>query len=91
VNSFEIGAKNNIDNRIKLASSNLLHPAGTTFSSTVVPPVCQISFISNLGQATAKGIDIQAEVALTDTFTLEVATGLHRGRATHQGFETLCC
>jgi iron complex outermembrane receptor protein len=81
VNSFEIGAKNNIDNRIKLASS-VYYIRWNNIQQTVVPPVCQISFISNLGQATAKGIDIQAEVALTDTFTLEVATGYTEARYT---------
>jgi outer membrane receptor protein involved in Fe transport len=81
VNSFEIGAKNNIDNRFKLASS-VYYIRWNNIQQTVVPPVCQISFISNLGQATAKGIDIQAEVALTDTFTLEVATGYTEARYT---------
>ena len=81
VNSFEIGAKNNIDNRVKLASS-VYYIRWNNIQQTVVPPVCQISFISNLGQATAKGIDIQAEVALTDTFTLEVATGYTEARYT---------
>jgi outer membrane receptor protein involved in Fe transport len=81
VNSFEIGAKNNIDNRIRLASS-IYYIRWNNIQQTVVPPVCQISFISNLGQATAKGIDIQAEVALTDTFTLEVATGYTEARYT---------
>jgi len=41
----------------------------------VVPPICQISFITNLGQAVAKGADIQAEIALTDNFTAEFSAG----------------
>jgi len=45
------------------------------FNKTVIPPVCQISFISNLGTAVAKGFDIQAEIALTDAFTVELSTG----------------
>jgi iron complex outermembrane recepter protein len=49
---------------------------------TVVPPVCQISFISNLGQAVAKGFDIQAEIAVTDAFTVELATGYTDARYT---------
>src|SRR6266404_985223 len=52
VNSFEIGAKNNIDNRIKIASS-VYYIRWNNIQQTVVPPVCQISFISNLGQAVA--------------------------------------
>ena len=53
VNSFELGAKNNIDNRIKLASS-LYYIRWNNIQQTVIPPICQISFIDNLGQATAK-------------------------------------
>jgi outer membrane receptor protein involved in Fe transport len=49
---------------------------------TVIPPVCQISFISNLGTAVAKGVDIQAEIALTDSFTVELATGYTDARYT---------
>src|ERR1700680_5189426 len=81
VNSFEVGAKNNIDNRIKIASS-IYYIRWNNIQQTVVPPVCQISFISNLGQAVAKGVDIQAEVALTDAFTLELATGYTEARYT---------
>jgi iron complex outermembrane receptor protein len=82
VNSFEVGAKNNIDNRIKIASS-IYYIRWNNIQQTVVPPTCQISFISNLGQAVAKGIDIQAEVALTDAFTLELASGYTDARYTH--------
>jgi iron complex outermembrane receptor protein len=81
VNSFEVGAKNNIDNRFKIASS-IYYIRWNNIQQTVVPPICQISFIANLGQATAKGMDIQAEFALTDTFTLELATGYTDARYT---------
>jgi outer membrane receptor protein involved in Fe transport len=81
VDSFEVGAKNNIDNRIKLASS-LYYIRWNNIQQTVIPPVCQISFIDNLGQATAKGIDLQAEFAVTDDFTAEVATGYTQARYT---------
>ena len=81
VNSFEVGAKNNFDNRVKLASS-LYYIRWNNIQQTVVPPICQISFISNLGQATAKGIDLQAEFAVTDQFTVELATGYTDARYT---------
>jgi len=81
VNSFEVGAKNNIDNRIKIASS-IYYIRWNNIQQTVVPPICQISFIANLGQATAKGMDIQAEIALTDTSTLQPATGYTDARYT---------
>jgi iron complex outermembrane receptor protein len=81
VNSFEIGAKNNFDNRVKLASS-IYYIRWNNIQQTVVPPTCEISFIANLGTAVAKGFDLQAEVAITDSFTVELATGYTDARYT---------
>ena len=81
VHSFEIGAKNNFNNRVKIASS-LYYIRWNNIQQTVVPPVCQISFIDNLGTAVAKGVDLQAEVALTDDFTAEFSTGYTDARYT---------
>jgi iron complex outermembrane recepter protein len=81
VNSFEVGAKNNFDNRVKISSS-LYYIRWNNIQQTVVPPICQISFIANLGTAVAKGGDIQAEIALTDNFTVEVSTGYTDARYT---------
>jgi iron complex outermembrane recepter protein len=81
VDSFEIGAKNNFDNRVKIASS-IYYIRWNNIQQTVVPPVCQISFITNLGQAVAKGADIQAEIAMTDAFTAEISAGYTDGRYT---------
>ena len=72
VNSFEVGAKNNIDNRVKIASS-VYYIRWNNIQQVVVPPICQISFISNLGQAVAKGADFQGEFAVTDSFTVELS------------------
>src|SRR5205823_14678412 len=44
--------------------------------------VCQISFIDNLGTAVAKGADLQADIALTDRFTVELAAGYTDARYT---------
>jgi outer membrane receptor protein involved in Fe transport len=81
VNSFEVGAKNNFDNRIKIASS-IYYIRWNNIQQTVVPPICQISFIANLGQAVAKGADIQVEWAVTDNFTAELAAGYTDARYT---------
>jgi outer membrane receptor protein involved in Fe transport len=81
VNSFEIGAKNNLDNRVKLASS-IYYIRWNNIQQTVVPPICEISFIDNLGYATAKGADLQADIAVTDDFTVELATGYTDARYT---------
>ncbi len=81
VDSFEIGAKNNFDNRVKIASS-IYYIRWHNIQQTVVPPICQISFITNLGQAVAKGADIQGEIALTDALTAEVSAGYTDARYT---------
>jgi len=79
VNSYEIGAKNNFNNRVKLASS-IYYIKWNNIQQTVVPPVCQISFIANLGQAAAKGVDFEADVAVTEKFSLELAAGYTEAR-----------
>jgi iron complex outermembrane receptor protein len=81
VNSYEVGAKNNFNNRFKLASS-IYYIKWKNIQQTVVPPVCQISFIANLGAATAKGIDVQADIAVTDNFTMELSAGYTDARYT---------
>jgi iron complex outermembrane recepter protein len=81
VNSFEVGAKNNIDNRIKIASS-IYYIHWNNIQQTVVPPICQISFIANLGQAVAKGFDVQVDAAITDNLTAQLAAGYTDARYT---------
>jgi iron complex outermembrane recepter protein len=81
VDSYEIGAKNNIDNRIRIATS-VYYIKWHNIQQSVVPPVCQISFIDNLGEATAKGADIQAEIAVTDAFSTELTAGYTEARYT---------
>ena len=81
VDSFEVGAKNNFNNRVKIASS-VYYIRWNNIQQTVIPPVCQISFIANLGEAVAKGADLQAEVAMTDNLTLELSAGYTDARYT---------
>ncbi len=81
VNSYEIGAKNNFDNRVKIASS-IYYIQWHNIQQTVIPPICQISFIANLGQAVAKGADIQGEIAATSAFAIEFTAGYTEARYT---------
>ena len=81
MNSYEVGAKNNFNNRVKLASS-VYYIKWNNIQQTVVPPVCQISFIANLGQAAAKGVDFQADVGVTERLSLELAAGYTEARYT---------
>jgi iron complex outermembrane recepter protein len=81
VDSYEIGAKNNISNRIRIASS-LYYIKWNNIQQVVVPPICQISFISNLGRAVSKGIDLEVEASLTNSLLLNVAAGYNQARYT---------
>ena len=81
VDSYEIGAKNNFDNRVKIATS-VYYITWHNIQQTVVPPSCQISFIANLGQAVAKGADLQGELAVTSAFSAEFSAGFTSARYT---------
>jgi iron complex outermembrane receptor protein len=81
VNSYEIGSKNNIANTVRIASS-VYYIRWNDIQQTVIPPICQISFIDNLGRAVAWGGDIQADVAITSAFTAELAVGYTDARYT---------
>jgi iron complex outermembrane receptor protein len=74
VNSFEVGAKNNIENIFRLASS-VYYIKWNNIQQNVVPPICQIQFTDNLGNAVSKGFDLQADVLLTDAVSIESSFG----------------
>ncbi|HEY6824996.1 MAG TPA: TonB-dependent receptor, partial [Steroidobacteraceae bacterium] len=81
VDSFEIGAKNNLNNRIRIASS-VYYIKWNNIQQVVVPPICEISFISNLGKAVSKGIDLEVQASLTDSLALDLAAGYNSARYT---------
>jgi outer membrane receptor protein involved in Fe transport len=81
VHSFEVGSKNNIGGRLRLATS-LYYIRWNNIQQTVVPPICQISFITNLGRAIAKGADIQVEWQATDALSAELTAGYTDARFT---------
>ena len=85
VQSYEAGAKNNFDNRIRIASS-VYYIKWHNIQQTVLPPICQISWIQNLGEAVAKGADVQAEFAVTDAFSAEVSAGYTSARYIKDSF-----
>ncbi len=85
VQSFEVGSKNNFDNRIRIASS-VYYIKWHNIQQTVLPPICQISWIQNLGEAVAKGADVQAEFAVTDSFSAELSAGYTDARYTASSF-----
>jgi outer membrane receptor protein involved in Fe transport len=81
VQSFEVGAKNNFENRIRVASS-IYYIKWNNIQENVVPPICQIQFTDNLGNAVSKGFDLQADVLLTDAFSIESSFGYTDARYT---------
>ena len=81
VDSYEVGSKNSFNNRVRLATS-VYYIKWHNIQQTVVPPVCQISFISNLGEATAKGMDFQADLVLFEGLTMDVTAAYTDARYT---------
>jgi iron complex outermembrane recepter protein len=81
VQSFEVGAKNNIDNRVRLATS-IYYIKWNNIQQNVVPPICQIQFTDNLGNAVSKGFDLQADFQVTEAFSIESSFGYTDARYT---------
>ncbi len=77
--SYEIGTKENIENRIQIASS-IYYINWNNIQQEVTLPICEIGFISNLGQAVAKGADFQLDYALTENFQFNVDAGYTQAR-----------
>ena len=85
VKSYEIGAKNNFENRIRLATS-AYYIKWNNIQQTVTLPSCALSYISNLGGAVSEGADLQADIAVTDSFTIESAIGYNDSYYTANAF-----
>ncbi|MBS0612407.1 MAG: TonB-dependent receptor [Proteobacteria bacterium] len=80
-NSYEIGSKNNFNNRLKLASS-VYYIKWTGIQQSVYVGTCGLQFTDNLGTAVAKGFDLQAEAKLGGHLDLEAAVGYTNARYT---------
>jgi iron complex outermembrane receptor protein len=87
VQSFEVGAKNNINNVVRLASS-VYYIKWNNIQGNVVPPICQIQWTDNLGNAVSKGFDIQATVQATSALAIDATFGYTNARYTKNGFPT---
>jgi outer membrane receptor protein involved in Fe transport len=85
VKSFEVGAKNNFNNRVRLASS-IYYIRWNNIQGNVVPPICQIQWTDNLGDAISKGFDLQADFQLTDGLSIDSSFGYTDARYTKNGF-----
>jgi outer membrane receptor protein involved in Fe transport len=85
VKNYEIGAKNNFDNRLKLASS-IYYIKWNNIQQTITLPTCALNYTSNLGTAVSEGADLQIDFALTDALTLESAIGYNDAHYTATSF-----
>ncbi|HME40956.1 MAG TPA: TonB-dependent receptor [Steroidobacteraceae bacterium] len=85
VKSFEVGAKNNFNNRIRLASS-IYYIRWNDIQGNVVPPICQIQWTDNLGDAISKGFDVQADFQVTTALSVESSFGYTDARYTKNAF-----
>jgi iron complex outermembrane receptor protein len=74
VKSFEVGAKNNIDNRFRLASS-VYYIQWNNIEQQVVLPTCQYLYTANLGTAVSEGADLDLQWAVTDSIIVDTAIG----------------
>jgi iron complex outermembrane recepter protein len=85
VKSYEIGAKNNIDNRIRLASS-IYYITWNNIQQLVQAPICGYNWTENTGTAVSKGFDLQADFVVTRSLSLESALGYNSARYTKSSF-----
>lgn len=87
VQSFEVGAKNNFENRVRLASS-VYYIRWNNIQGNVVPPICQIQWTDNLGDAISKGFDVQADIEVTSNLAIDSTFGYTDARYTKNGYPT---
>lgn len=85
VKNYEVGSKNNIAGRLRLASS-AYYIKWDNIQQTILLPTCALTYTANVGTAVSKGFDLQADIAITDHFSLESAIGYNTAYYTKSGF-----
>jgi len=78
VKSYEIGAKNKLGS-LRLASS-VYYIQWNDIQQNIYLPGCGFQFTTNVGQAVAKGFDLQADWSATESLTFETAIGYTNAR-----------
>jgi iron complex outermembrane receptor protein len=73
--SYEVGAKNTFANRRVQLSSSVYYIDWSNIQQNVALASCGFQFVANLGSATSKGFDIQADLRPIDRLTLGLALG----------------
>jgi outer membrane receptor protein involved in Fe transport len=87
--SFEIGSKNNFDNRLRVAAS-IYYIKWNNIQQNVYDPGptggCGFQYTANLGTAVAKGFDLQADAIIVGGLSLEASVGYTDARYTNNSF-----
>jgi len=87
--SFEIGAKDNFANRLKLATS-VYYIRWNSIQQNVYDPgptdECGFQYTANLGKAVAEGFDIQADALIVGGLSFEASVGYTLARYTNNTF-----
>jgi iron complex outermembrane receptor protein len=78
VQSYELGSKNRLfRGKVRIASS-IYQIKWSGIQQSVDLPSCGLNFVANLGSATSKGFDLQADIAPTRGLTLGIALGYNK-------------
>ncbi len=80
--SFEIGSKNNFNDRLKIATSVYWIRWNNIQQNVYIAGNCGLQFTDNLGSAIAKGFDVQIEAALGAGLSLDFSAGYTDARFT---------
>ena len=77
-----MGAKNNFNNKVRIATSVYYIKWHDIQQNVYVAGNCGLQFTDNLGEAVSKGFDVQAEMLLGEGFSLDAAIGYTSSRYT---------
>ena len=89
-NSYEIGAKNRIGPHLQIASSAYYIQWRNIQQNVYIAGACGLQFTDNLGDAVAKGVDVQVEIA-AGAWKFDVAAGYTDARYTKAGCPPVGC
>jgi len=78
--SYEIGSKNLIADRLQLAASVYYIKWNQIQQNVYIAGSCALQFTDNLGTAVSKGFDLQANVVVGGGFSVEAAVGYTNAR-----------
>jgi iron complex outermembrane recepter protein len=83
--SYEIGSKNNFG-AVRIATSLYYIKWNGIQQNVYIGGTCGLQFTDNLGQAVAKGFDLQAELALGASFYMDFSAGYTNARFTQTAY-----